>query len=101
MLEEHGIEYHYREYRQDPLDEAEIRRVLEALGVEPRDVLRKGDRAAKELALTGTETPDTLIHHMVHHPTLLQRPIGIVGDRAVVGRPPEQLLELVAAAKRS
>ncbi len=95
MLEEHGIEYHYREYRQEPLDEAEIRQVLEALGMEPREVLRKGDRAAKELELTGQETAEELIRHMARHPTLLQRPIGILGGRAVVGRPPERLLELV------
>jgi arsenate reductase (glutaredoxin) len=101
LLEEQGIEYHYREYRREPLDEAELRRVLDALGLEPHDVLRKGDRAAKELALTGSETPDTLIRHMARHPTLLQRPIGILGGRAVVGRPPERLLELVEAAGES
>jgi arsenate reductase len=95
LLEEHGVEYRYREYREEPLDETEIRHVLALLGVEPRAVLRKQDRAAKELGLTGEEPAETLIRHMAAHPTLLQRPIGIAGDQAAVGRPPENLLTLV------
>lgn len=95
MLEENDVAYRYREYTDEPLDEAEIRRVLELLGVGPKAVLRKDDRAARELALTGEEDDDTLIAHMAGHPTLLQRPIGVLGNRAVVGRPPAKLLELV------
>lgn len=95
MLDEHQIPYHYREYTRDPLSEAEIRRVLALLGVGPKAVLRKHDRAAKELALTGDEPDDRLIALMAEHPTLLERPIGLIGDRAAVGRPPERLLDLI------
>ena len=90
MLNEKGIEYRYREYTREPLSEAEIRDVLRKLGLRPRDVLRKND-----LGFTGEEPENDLIAAMARHPTLLQRPIGIAGDRAVVGRPPERLLELV------
>jgi arsenate reductase len=98
LLSERGIPYQYREYTQDPLDEAEIREVLSLLGVAPAEVLRKRDKAYKALGLTGAESAAVLIGHMATHPTLLERPIGVLGDRAVVGRPPENLLSLVNAS---
>jgi arsenate reductase len=90
LLNEKGIEHRYREYTREPLSETEIRDVLRKLGLRPRDVLRKND-----LGFTGEEPDDMLIAAMARHPTLLQRPIGVAGERAVVGRPPERLLELV------
>lgn len=94
MLDERGVEYRYREYKKEPLSEAELRAVLKKLGVGPKEVLRRNDKAYRELSLTGDEPDDTLIGHMAEHPTLLQRPIGVVGKKAVVGRPVERLLEL-------
>ena len=61
----------------------------------PAEVLRTRDRAYRELGLDGSEDDATLIAHMAAHPTLLQRPIGVLDDRAVVGRPPERLVEMV------
>ena len=89
MLNEKGIEHRYREYTREPLSEAEIREVLRKLGLRPHDVLRKND-----LGFTDDTPDDELIAAMARHPTLLQRPIGVLGDRAVIGRPPERLLEL-------
>lgn len=89
MLDGKGIEYRYREYTREPLSEKEIRDVLRKLGLRPRDVLRKNN-----LGFTGDEPDKELIAAMASHPTLLQRPIGVLGDKAVVGRPPERLLEL-------
>jgi arsenate reductase len=96
LLDEKGIGYRYRDYVKHPLSEAEIRDVLALLGLRPKDMLRTQDPAFKELRLTGDEPDAQLIAAMARHPTLLQRPIGIVGERAVVGRPPERLLELVS-----
>lgn len=97
MLNEHGAEFRYREYTKEPLTEDEIRRVLGLLDATPTDVLRKRD--AKNAGLTGDETDDELIAAMAETPSLLERPIGIVedpeGDRAVVGRPVENLLSLL------
>ncbi len=95
MLDENGVEHRYREYTEEPLSEDEIRRVLELLGVGPAEVLRKRDKAYKEAGLSGEESDEQLIALMAEHPTLLERPIGVLGERAVVGRPPERLLELV------
>lgn len=95
MLDEKGIPYRYREYTKDPLSEKEIRDVLRLLGLRPKDVLRA--QAAKEQGLSGNEPDAELIAAMARHPTLLQRPIGVAGGRAVVGRPPENLLALAEA----
>lgn len=93
MLEDKGIAFEYREYKQDPLSRAELEEVLKKLGMGPRDVLRTRD--ANKLGLRGDESDAELIGLMAENPTLLQRPIGVVGDKAAVGRPPEALLELV------
>ncbi len=68
--------------------------MLRALGLPARDVLRVRDRANQELGLTGDEPESELIRAMAEHPTLLQRPIGLLGARAAVGRPVEALLDL-------
>lgn len=96
MLEARGVPYRYREYTQDPLSAAELEKVFGQLGLRPRDLLRKNDRAYKELNLTGDEDDTVLIGHMAEHPTLLQRPIAILRSRAVVGRPAEKILDLLA-----
>jgi arsenate reductase len=72
-----------------------VANTLSLLGVGPKAVLRKNDKAYRELELNGNESDEVLIEHMANYPTLLQRPIGIVGDKAVVGRPPENLLTLI------
>ena len=93
MLREHNIPHTYREYTEDPLDESELRQLLSKLDVGPRAVLRSRDAA--KAGLSGEETDDELIALMAGNPRLLQRPIGVVGDRAAVGRPPDNLLALV------
>ena len=95
MLDAHGADYSYREYTAEPLSEVEIRQLLADLGMQPSEVLRKRDKAYRELGLTGEEPGDELIRRMAEHPTLLERPIGWIDGRAVVGRPPERLLELL------
>jgi len=95
LLDAEGIEYRYREYTEEPLTRAELESVFEKLGLTPRDLLRKNDKAAKELALTGEESDAQLLGLMAKHPTLLQRPIGVRGRKAAVGRPVENLLEIV------
>ncbi len=95
MLDQRAIAYRYREYTEEPLSEDEIRQVLARLGRPARDLLRKADGANRELGLTGDEAEAVLIRHMAAHPTLLQRPIGLLEDRAVLGRPAERLLDLL------
>jgi arsenate reductase len=95
LLDEHGVEYAYRDYRTEPLSGSEVRALLVGLGLTPADVLRKRDRAYRELGLTGSEPAEELISLIAEYPTLLERPIGVRGERAVLGRPPEKLLSLL------
>ena len=94
MLKEYGIRYQYREYTKDPLSLAELKKVLKKLHKKPHEVLRKTDKVAKELGVTGEESPNDLLELMAKHPTLLQRPIGVSGRKAELGRPIENLLRL-------
>ena len=64
------------------------------LGLSPKALIRKNDKAFKENALTGAESDARLLSLMAEFPTLLQRPIGVLEGQARVGRPPENLLEL-------
>ena len=95
MLEENEVEYDYRDSKKDPLTSTEIASVLSMLEVTPAQVLRQRDRAFRALELTGTEAEAQLIALMAAQHTLVERPIGIVGRRAVLGRPPEKLLTLL------
>ena len=96
MLKEHGHEYEYREYTEDPLSYEELQGIFDLLDVHPGTWLRKRDKMVKELGLTGDEPAETLLRYMSDYPTLLQRPIAILNGRAVVARPHEELLTLFA-----
>ncbi len=95
MLEANDIPFTYREYRKQPLSVDELQQLMARLGMSPRQVLRTRDRAYGELGLRGDEDEAQLLRHMASHPTLLQRPIAVLEDKAVVGRPVERILDLV------
>ena len=95
MLKDSGVPFHYREYRKDPLAASEIEAMLQKLSLPASALLRKRDKAYAELGLSGDESDEVLVPHLAAHPTLMQRPIGILGERAELGRPPENLLRLV------
>ena len=83
-----------RVYLKEPPTEAELREVLAKLGVTAAQIVRTGEKAFKELELKNADD-DTLIAAMVANPILIERPIVIKGDKAVVGRPPENVLSLL------
>ena len=92
MLEANDMAFTYREYTKHPLTEDELRAVFAKLGVAPRALLRSRD--AKKHDISDSLDDDGLIAAMAEHPRLLQRPIGVKGDQAAVGRPVENLLAL-------
>jgi arsenate reductase len=96
LLDEKAIPYRYREYTREPLTEGEIREILSLTGLSARDLLRTKDSAYADLGLAAETPEEELIRAMARHPTLVQRPIGRLPDKAVLGRPPERLLELAA-----
>lgn len=91
MLAEHDVAYRYRDYREEPLSRAELRAVLERLGLSARDVLRLRDAAQHGVDHEADEA--TLLDAMVAAPTLLQRPILVGPKGAILGRPIEALIE--------
>jgi arsenate reductase len=92
LLNEKNVAFTYRDYDKEPLDAAEIRAVLAKLHLTAADVLRSRDAA--KAGVSAADDEDTLIAAMAANNALLQRPIGVAGDRAVMGRPVENLLEL-------
>ena len=96
MLREHGVEPEIFEYLKTPPSAEELGTILGQLGMEPRELMRKREAEYKELGLDdGSLTRDQLIAAMVEHPKLIERPIAVSGERAVMGRPTERVLELV------
>jgi arsenate reductase len=84
------------EYLKDPPSAAELDGVLRMLGMEPRDLMRSKEKEYRELGLKDESlSRDQLIAAMVEHPRLIERPVAISGDRAVLGRPTETVLELL------
>lgn len=96
LLEERGIDFERVNYHVDPLSEEEIRELLAKAGARPRDVLRTREPIVAELGLGELDvSDDRLIALMAEHPQLLQRPIVVRGDRAVLARPVERVEELL------
>ena len=90
-----GIDLPVREYLHDPLSIDELRRIVALLGVRPIDVVRRGEPQFAALGLSDATPDEGVLRAMVDHPILIERPIVVRGERAVVGRPPETVLEIV------
>lgn len=97
LLESHGAQPEVVRYLDTPPDATTLRQLLKALGLPARALLRTGEEEYRELGLDrpGLDE-DTLVAVMVAHPRLIERPIVVRGGRAVLGRPPENVLELLA-----
>jgi arsenate reductase (glutaredoxin) len=94
LLRERGIDFDTVQYHVTGLTEPELRALLTKAGAGPRDVLRMREPKARELDLDAMDD-DALIAAMVVHPELVQRPIVVRGDRAVLARPVERVLDLL------
>lgn len=96
LLTDHGIEPTIILYLEKPPSKPALKKILAALAIKPRALLRKGEAIYKELNLQNESLSDSALIDAMHtHPVLIERPIVIVGDRAVLGRPPENVLELL------
>ena len=96
LLRESGVSFEKVNYYIEPLSRKKLTELLRKLNMKPRDLIRKGEAAYKELGLSEDKFSDSeLIALMVEHPDLIQRPIVERGDRAVLGRPTENVKELL------
>lgn len=96
LLEEQGKTPQVVEYLKTPPDAATLKGILARLGKSPRDIMRRQEEPYKTLGLDNPAvSDDQLIAAMVEHPILIERPIVVAGDRAAIGRPPENVLSLL------
>jgi arsenate reductase (glutaredoxin) len=97
LLRDRGVEPEIIEYLKHPPEPSEIKRVLGALGMAPRDLMRKGEAPYKDLDLGNAAQSETaLIAAMAAYPVLIERPVVLKGAEAALGRPPEAVLKLTA-----
>ena len=96
ILNDEGVEYDSINYYETPLTVEELRSLIDKLGISPRELLRKDEQAYRELKISQRDlSDDELINLMIENPDLMQRPIVVRGNRAVLARPPENLKELL------
>ena len=96
LLEERGLSPTIVRYLETPLSAADLQALLGKLGISARQLLRTGEDEYKSLGLNDPKlTEEQLIAAMVAQPKLIERPILLAGDKAVIGRPPEALLEIL------
>lgn len=96
LLREQSVEPEIIEYLKTPPSAAELTRILDMLGLEPRQLMRRQEAEYQD---NGLDDPslnrDQLIAAMVAHPKLIERPIVIKGGKAAIGRPPESVLDIL------
>ena len=96
FLRESGVDFDKVNYYLEPLGEKKLRELIKKMAIKPRELLRTSESIYRELELGKKESSDDeLIELMVKHPDLMQRPIVERGDRAVLGRPTENVKELL------
>ena len=97
ILEERGIDADVVRYLDTPPDRATLERILDAIGEEPVALVRTGDPKFKAADLTenDVQTHAQVIDVLLNHPELMERPVVFVGDRAVIARPSEKVLDLL------
>lgn len=95
LLEEKNVQYDVFYYLDTPPDEQQIRAVVEKLGIKAEDLIRRGEKEFKEHFKGRKLSENEWIEAMAKFPKLIERPILIKGDKAAIGRPTENLLDLL------
>jgi len=95
LIAENGIAAEVVEYLQTPPTREELRVLLKKLGMKPAELVRQSEAEFKECYAGRTLTDEEWLDAMVDHPILIERPIVVCGDKAIVARPPEKVLELL------
>lgn len=95
LLTDKGIEFETIEYLKTPLNKAELIEILRKLNIPAKDLIRKGESVFKENFSGKALSEEEWITAILAHPILLQRPIIVKGNKAVIGRPIERVMELL------
>ena len=93
LLKDKGIDPEIIEYLKTPPSKAELESILQKLGIQPRDLMRKKEAEYKSTGMNNPDLDDdALVEGMLKTPKLIERPIVLANDKAAVGRPPEDVL---------
>ncbi len=96
LLQQHNDDIEVIEYLKIPPNKEQLQKILDLLGLKPRELMRKGESVYQELNLDDPSLDDAaLIQMMLEHPILIERPIVINNGKAVIGRPPEGVLDII------
>lgn len=95
LLKEKGVTPEVVEYLKEVPTFEEMKKLLQQLNMKPEDILRKGEEIYKKEFKGKNFTDDEWIKIMIENPKLIERPIIVKGNKAIVGRPPEKVLELI------
>ena len=95
LLVEKGIEANVVKYLNETPSREELKEVLVKLGMQPRELMRTKEKVYKELNLANETSDEALIDAMIANPKLIERPIVIKGNKAVIGRPIENIINLI------
>ena len=97
IIQDNQVDAEIVEYLEDPPGPEELKRIVGLLGITPRDLLRTTEQVYQDADLDDDSlSDDDIIEAICEYPALLQRPIVVRGERAVIGRPPARVLEIIA-----
>lgn len=95
LLQNNGTEVQVIEYLKNPPTKSELKAIIEKLAIAPEQIVRKGEEVFRKKYAGRTLTEDQWLDALTEHPILLERPIVVCGEHAVLGRPPENVLDLL------
>ena len=96
LLRENNVDPEIVEYLKTPPDMTTLQDILKRLGISAADLIRNKEAEYKELGLAAHKDDETkLLQAMIEHPKLIERPIVIANGKAVIGRPPENVLDIL------
>ena len=95
LLEEAGVEFQTRLYLKDPVSKEELSEVVQKLGISAEGLLRKKEAIFKEEYANKSLSEEDCLDAMLTHPKLIERPIVVNGDKAIIGRPPSLISDIL------
>lgn len=96
LLQDNNVSPKVVEYLKTPLNKSQLTELISKLGISVRDIIRKSEQDYKDCALSNSDlSDDALLNAIVEAPKLMQRPIVVNGNKAAIGRPPENVLEIL------
>ncbi|MEO1255788.1 MAG: arsenate reductase (glutaredoxin) [Bacteroidota bacterium] len=95
LIEEKGADFVVKEYLKKPPSKKELQQIVDLLEIKPFDLIRRGEAEYKENFKGKSLSDDEWLEAMVSHPKLIERPIVLHEHKAVIGRPPENVLDII------